>query len=363
MSNERRHLISSDQELLLKAAFMDSQTSQNTWAEWQGQHNLDDIDLGSYALFPQLYLNLRAHGLDMSKHPRVQGIYRRCTYTNRLLFHRVLPALDALKRNGLRSAVSGQTASVCTELGCYPLDRFHVAMDRHAAVPALKLFDTLGWKTKNRHALDETVRAPLRGALTLESEQGDLIQIQWRSVSNAEFWSNTERVHWDGRFLSVSGSTNRLLDAGAPGLHWHRVPFFLRVAHAMLVFRYAQTEVNWDRLATNAREQQVVLPLLDVLAYAWELDAPVPDTVIDRLRNAPVSKIERYEYQCKVDRQTFKRRLVILWLDYRRAAKHDAGGSRHLGFVDYLRMRWRIRSPWQLPWRVLRAIIRSFRSG
>ncbi|MDH3281262.1 MAG: hypothetical protein OEQ18_09045 [Gammaproteobacteria bacterium] len=234
-------------------------------------------------------------------------------------------------------------------------------MDERTTVPAVELLNTLGWTTQHLHMPDEPVG--LRGASNLENEQGDLMQIRWWSSCNADFWSSSVKVERDDFSLGVASSTDQLLDASVPGLNWHRVPFFLRVTHAMLVFRYAKGEVDWDRLTTDAHERQLVLALLDVLAYARELGACVPDIAMDRLRNTPVSTTEKYEYKYKIGRQTFMRRLGILWLNYRRVARRSANGGRNLRFVDYLRMRWRMGGLWELPRHVLGVIRRSFRGN
>lgn len=361
MSNEPQGMVSREQELLLKAAFVAGGAARSSWAEWQAQHDLDNIDIRLYPIFPQLYLNLRALGVEMAKHPRVQGIYRRCTYTNRMLLNSVQPALDALAQDGLSLMAVGPAASVVLELGCYPLDRFYLGIDGQAVVPAMAILKTLGWVEQDPHALGQTVL--MGGASNLEHKQGGLMQIRWLSSAEAQGPGYGVSLDDDRSLVRVATGTKQLLDAAVPGMNWHRLPLFLRLTHAMLVLRYARDPIDWRDLTTGAQRQRVVLALLDVLTCARWLGAPVPSSAIEALRETPVPASEKYEYQSKIAQPTLVRRLAILWLNYRRASKRSADGGHKLEFADYLRMRWRMRSLWQLPRYLLGVVKRSIKGS
>jgi hypothetical protein len=65
------------------------------------------------------------------------------------------------------------------------------------------------------------------------------------------------------------------------------------VADAVTVIRAAGDRMDWDRLLAQVVRRRVVIGLRNDLTYlAREFGAPVPGVVLERLRDAPVSRRE-----------------------------------------------------------------------
>ena len=90
--------------------------------------------------------------------------------------------------------------------------------------------------------------------------------------------------------------------------------------------------IDWELLLQLARQHDVMLPVGDALRYLREsFHAPVPRSVIWRLRRARLSQLARVEYG-----------LLATYRDYERGVRDWPWLRRLLGFPAYLAFSLRV---------------------
>jgi hypothetical protein len=339
--------VTSDQRLLLKAAFDRAPNGADAWRAWRRARDLDDVTTEQQRLFPRVYANLGADIVDA----RVQGVHRRAWYSNRLLLHAGLPALAALRDAGLKVAVVRESAIVLAEPASHPLDRLHATVAAPSLDDALRVLEARGWTPSLEAGFPRTnVRL-----LNLTDAKSRALLFVCRPARTDRFWESTQDMVFEGHSTLVAGHAHQLLDVALSLFVSAPEPDFLRVARVAAILRNGPF-VQWELLAEIAAQHRCSLALLELLSTTADvIGEPMPSSCSDTLRSA-VTPRERREMRYRLDPAAPARKPMLLWADYRRAAADEADGGGSLGFVEFLRRRWNAGDARQLAVHALHAL-------
>ena len=328
--------LETDKALLLEAAFTSGERADRAWRRWQDVVRMDDIDAASQRALPQLHIR---NGTSASTDPRVQGLHRRAWYSNNLLFEQVKPLLESLRADGVRVLTTRQSALVAKARGCYPLDRFHLAVAGRDFEKTLAALRATGWSSPRRQP--RLAEAALRG---IDFERGGfLVQLDCDPLQDDAFWARTERIETDGQVLESPGLVDRLHEAAAPRRGWHLVDTYQRLLETLLVLQYTERTPDWTLLARIAAATGSVLPLTDTLEYLErELGVHLPTGYLATLRTTLVTSREAEEYRLRSEPPSIWRRLRLGRLEYLRLKETCAAQTHAVSPLEYLKLRWNV---------------------
>jgi hypothetical protein len=351
-----------EQELLLRAALMPDTQAIDAWAEWEARGTIDRLDVGSQRLLPLVYRNLSALRVEDPLIGRLKLHYHRIWYENQRAFHHMAAVLRSFHRVGIRTLVLKGGALVLLHYkdhGLRPMSDFDVLVPTHDALRAIDVIAMSGWAPKTKLPLPESLTWVAHGMGFKNAGASHDLDLHWhvfdeccRPDGDQDFWRDavTARLH-DVETLALN-PTDQLLHVCVHGIKWDPSPAIRWVADAMTVLRSAEFEIDWQRLVAQTEKRRLGLWLSDAMSYLREtLDAPIPVSVLERLRAMPASKRERIEYRYKS--RSFQERplgyLPILWFNYARLAESGGSTPTLTGFVKYLQGWWGAKSFWALP--------------
>ena len=128
------------------------------------------------------------------------------------------------------------------------------------------------------------------------------------------------------------------------------IPLFLRAVEAMFVINDHPTEIDWERLLSQATKRNLVIPVLNTLLFLQEaLGDVIPLDVLNQIQKVPVSKSDLLEYKLKSHKLSMVRRGSRLWYNHNRQLHGAVFPRRVLGFPNYLKHHWQLESFWQVP--------------
>lgn len=352
------------QELLLRAALLQGKDAIDAWHEWKSNVDIDRLDQGSRRLLPLLYRNLRAHGVKDPLMNRFKGIYRLTWYENQMLFHNMATLLRSFHNAGIQTMLlkgAALTLLHYRDYGLRPLGDFDVLVHTEQALAAISLLRKLGWIPKSRspEAFTETYISVTK-AHHFEDAAGRTLDLHWHVLPEC-CSANADDDFWHGAVLTkihdvpthALNPTDQLLHACVHGARWNPVPPFRWVADAMMIMKTSQSELDWDRLITQAPKCRLILPLRDTLSYLRDVfDAPIPLAVSQSLQNMPTSKIEHVEYEARTRPSELVGPLRGLWFHYLRYSRLVSDGSlqhKLIGFPVVLQHIWGADHLWQVP--------------
>lgn len=353
-----------EQELLLRASLLQGYEAVDAWHQWRAGADIDRLDPGSFRLLPLLYRNLHTHQVEDPWMGKIKGIYRATWYRNQMRFRTAADLLRALHDAGIQTMILKGAALALLyykDLGLRPMDDWDALVPTQWAPRAIDLLIELGWTPvqRRREAFTEAYFSVLHAHLFRDST-GHSLDLHWHALADGchanaddDFWQGAVPAKIHDVPTCALNPADELFHTCVHGARWTHVPPFRWLADAMVIIQAAHPEIDWERLAAQARERRLVLPVRDTLEYLRDrLDAPIPQAVLESLRQSPVSRAEQAEYRLITRAQGVLGQLPAKWFRYRRslwAAGHDVSPIRLAGFLRYLQLFWGLDHLWQLP--------------
>jgi hypothetical protein len=341
------------QTLLLRAAVAEADAARAAWEQWYPTTDIDALDWDAHRMFPLLYRNLEAVGIDCPDLPRLKGVYRHYWYANQLLLRDARVALQALRDNEIETlALKGLalTAMHYRDGGTRPMNDVDVLVHPRDAPSAVRVLRELGYVHRGPLPLEVELR--IRHAIPLYSESGRELQarghgtgapldLHWytraSSVGDEDLWIDSVPLVIAGVETRALCPSDQLLHAcvrsGAP-MRW--------LADAATVIRASGDQLDWDRLVDRAITRQCSVSLLDGLGHLERLlDVGVPPSVMGRLRAARPSRAERLAHRVAARPYAHGYVYALEWDRYRRLRGAGAPGV-PTNFASYMVERWNL---------------------
>lgn len=312
------------QEALIRAAVLEGDAARSAWAEWRRMGgDVDRIDGASYRLLPQLYRNLAATAPGEPLLGKLRGVYRYHWYCNQVLLHDAARAVRALEAAGIPTLVlKGAALAILhyADAGARPMEDVDVLVPRERVHEAMRVLRTGGFAPV---VASPEATIGLAHAETFASRSGHAVDLHWWSLEapsrDDDFWRNAVRMEIAGQPTRALAPADQLLHLCVHGLRTHPTPPMRWVPDSLLVLRSSGGVVDWDALVAAARARAVTAHVGAGLTYLREtFAAPIPQAVVERLRDSPSSLLERWTYRAALMPPPRAARLLIHVDRYRR---------------------------------------------
>jgi len=296
-----------DQELLLRAALSRGAATPEAWTAWKSGHDLVEtkLDHGSFRLLPLVYRNLVAHRAADEHLPRLKGIYRYWWCSNQRLLYQAAAIIRSLDQAGVPSLVLKGAATAILhyrDMGVRPMGDIDLLVPVDQAAAAVAHLEQLGWRPARPRVAD-LIR--YQHSVTMVRDKGEALDVHWhvfreciQGDASAGFWRRSVPLEVLNTRCRALGPADALLHTVVHGMRWNEEPTLRWIPDAMAILRSAPEALDWEAVGEEARERRLLLRMVRGLDYLRRtFDAPIPDTVLERIRNSPPSKLERLEYR------------------------------------------------------------------
>ena len=349
------------QEVLLRAALLKGNDAVDAWKEWRSRVDIDDIDHldpGSYRLLPLLYHNLKRQQIEDPLMLKLKGVYRLTWYKNQMLFHAIADLLRAFQNAGIETMVlkgAALTFLCYKDYGLRPMKDFDVLIHTDQAMPAIRLLQKLGWKPKEFEPHEGYISVSYSHGF--EDASGREFDLHWHVFTQCreahaddDFWEKAVLTKIHDLPTNALNPTDQLLHICVHGARWNETPPFRWVADAIMILNNAGNEIDWNRLALQAEERRLILPLLDTLRYLRDIfQAPIPLEIIGKLQRVQVPYVDRMEYKIIASPPTKWTAILDLWCQHARLTEKTNALRQFITFPAFLQRIWGI-SLWKLPY-------------
>ena len=365
--------ITSQQELLLKASILHGDDAIQSWEKWKSSIDFDHIDPGSYRLLPLLYSNIIKYEIKDPLINRIKGIYRRTWCENQILTNQAIKLLKLFHSEGIETIVLkgiAMTVLYYKDYGLRPMSDFDILIPTKKAPEAIRLLRKSGWKPGYKspehiisfiHSCD---MCDISGLYHLDLHWHLLIEC-CQANADDDFWEGALQVNIKDNYTYVLNPADQLLHTCIHGMKWSIIPPFRWVADAMMILNSSQTEIDWNRLISQAKKRRLILPLQKAIDYLFNnLNAGIPENIFETIQKITVTTQEYLEFKFKISNQ--KRKLLgnipVLWFDSLRLSENMPPIHKLTGFVNYLKHFWDLESIWELILYVKQLSIKKVRS-
>jgi hypothetical protein len=357
--------------LLLRAALLDRDEASLAWHSWRLTNVIDELDGGSYRLLPLLYRNLQRHGIADPDMERLKGIYRQTWYRNRIALHAARGVLQALAAAGIETMVlKGAPLAIETyaEPGVRPMNDIDIMVPAPSAQRAASVLQKAGFRAR-RYPRGLGRAQEIFHALGFANEGGVGIDLHWYLIEECRhpgaddlFWEESHPLEIGGVPTRALSPTDQLLHVCAHGSRWDPVPPIRWAADAHVLISRNAESIDWAHLVREARRRRLTLNIGGCMAYLREeLDATVPEAVVEQLRRSRTSRLERWEYRELGDQNTLPWMIARYVTRYLRLSAGRPWWKQARDFPAYLQEMWDIESTWSLPADAVRRVMKHAR--
>jgi hypothetical protein len=355
---------------LLRAAFLSGAAGRSAWDTWKSQVNFDDYaDPGSFRLLPQLYRNLQNQGVDEPLMLRLKGVARQSWLRNKRAFSHVAPYLQTLKQAGVDLLILGE-AALALRYPDYILDAkpaFSLLVQPDQAVTAMKQLGASGWEPSHRSP-EVLLKAYIvhKDMQSFQGPHNQRLHLFWRCLPDnldGGLWTEAETLELHNIEVSVLSPTDQIVYTCAPGRRGPvSRPLFWRVIDVMLILQAAQDRIDWERLISQAQQDQIRPDITDILNYIQDnLDAPMPRDLLARLNSSRGFALCQTESSAERVRMMFLPRLTSLWSNYLEETGQLSVAQRIYYFPQYLQYVWQLECLRQVPIKALSMTLQHLR--
>lgn len=330
--------------LLLRAALADAPEAEAAWAAWTGAHDVGDVDLASYFLFPTVYHRLHRLGVRDAVVTKLSGVYRFTWVKNEVARRSLAAVVGVLAEAGLPAVALKGAALLARHYqdpGARMMNDVDVLVRDGDALVALEALQAAGWTPED--PVPARRHLPFVHALPLTHPDHVEADVHWRpflvdAPLAAEAALFGRAVEAPGVGARVPDATDLLMmvcvHSRKPDLHsaarW--------VADAVTITQTA--EVDWGRLGADAGALGVRVPLRDALTTVHGLfPASVPEDALAALWAVPATDAERRRYHQLMHESRAYRRLRDLaathWWRYTSGSRSRGLRPTPLGAVRY----------------------------
>jgi hypothetical protein len=214
---------------------------------------------------------------------------------------------------------------------------------------AVQTLERAGWIAEEGAGVADILRAKrVRHAWPFSTGNGENCDLHWHPVLRcyspavaALFWQGARGARLLNQQVQVPCPTDQLFHVCAHGLQWSWTPQIRWVPDALTVLR-SSPEIDWDRLLRLAAHAEMNFRLHQALSYLREtFEAPVPLTVLDRLRSTGDVRREEREYRLLQKECPLGLTDQALWhtTNFRRIRRFDPEWTRRFwgpAFAEYI---------------------------
>ncbi|GJM15795.1 MAG: hypothetical protein DHS20C13_11220 [Thermodesulfobacteriota bacterium] len=322
-----------EQELLLSACLLKGEAAIDAYNQWKTSVDLDNVDPGSYRLFPLLYFNLNSQGIEDPMMNIFKWVYTKTAENNQILVKNLAQLLKEFNKSSLETILLKGTALITT---CYKDYGLRPMMDADLLVPTEKageaiqllsrlgwnssitplkgfqemaLLSRLGWTPGNRKLEDFTDEYfCVRHGQDFTNPEKFTVDLHWHvlqgynaSDADVDFWQGARSISVEGVNTLVLDPADLLLHVCSHGAKWDTISPIRWVADATWIIDSTNGEIDWNRFIEVSNRHGNVLHAKEALRYLNRyLECKVPKSVFEVLDAAHITKAQYLGYHIRM---------------------------------------------------------------
>jgi hypothetical protein len=344
--------------LLIRAAIQAEVAAIDAWQTWKTEvEDIENLDEGSYWVFPRLYRNLQRLGIEDPLMQRLKGVYRHVWSRNQMMLRAlelVVQELQAVDIDPLLLRGAALITLPGEDVGVRRADDSGIGVAFESVPKAVAQLQKLGWQPSQLKA-PESLRSQ-QHALGFHRHDGLVFTLYWRPLpecfplcSTAKSQEAQISVCLGQTFVEVPSPTEQLFYSCICATRWQLRPPFYWLADAAALIQCQP--IDWVHLLHLAKQYRLSLSLRRSLTLiaAW-VACPGLNSTLQQLQNLPIASFESVELWAKGRSHPLLGQLPSLWFEHQRLiAASPTEGNHPQAFGQFLQQRWGLPSLWQLP--------------
>lgn len=344
-----------EQKHLLKATTMTGADAHEAYCRWRasigqqasleslGPETLNTIDRATLRLLPMVHHQLRSLNVKDPLSASIADVYLDSWLRLNLNLSSILPLLRLCEEKSIDTLLL-KGAPLAYEYYPVPETRpmadFDVLIKSVDIQNAIDVLADAGWHPTRKLIADDF---RYRHAQSFINPQGVEFDFHWHVMSaccddhaDNEFWNRSLPFDLQGVGTRRLDATDCLMHTLVHGVAWNAEPAIRWIPDSMLILQKDSEKIDWDRIVLFASRFRLTYRLSLALSYLREeMGVVVPESTIEKLKEHPVSLIERLEHRprklryLKISANTNLAPKTSLLEQILQFLRHKIGASRH----------------------------------
>ncbi len=359
ISSEKYLKFSNEKILLLKSALLNGEEAINSWENYLSDFQLEKADPVCVKLFPLLYINLRKNKIETPLLERFRRIYNTTWYKNKLLFNKMLLAIEELAFAGIESKpLKGMalTLAFYKDFGLRPMNDFDLLIPENKIMKAVEILLKLGYKPVGDFIFREEYLFA-NNSVNFIGEDNTELDVHWHILHDCCNNESDELLSQDliplntkNRVIYCLNPENQLINIIVHGIDCYTSSAFQWVADVVFILQNFRNEINWNKLIENARSLNLSLSLYVGFKFInTEICTLIPGWVLRDLSYIDVSENEKNILKAKTKSSGIWGNMPSLWHHCLRHNSNTKFPTLQYHFLVYLQHLWGVRKLWLLP--------------
>lgn len=311
------------------------------------------VDAASFRLLPLAYINLSADNYSGEVMTRLNGLYRMTRLKAEAFVTRVTPILDEFESANLDVLVLkgyDLAETYYPERAGRPMSDIDLTVKPSDTYKADRLLGRIGFERDYQfRSLDDCMRH--HHALSYKDKGGFEIDLHWRAIplrntpdADDAYWKTSHAFGKNSSVINALSPTYLMFHTVVHGVRWNPMPPIRWIADAIMILRKAGDEIDWEAMATFAKEREATHRLSRGLRFLkYKFDANIPEDMLQKLEQEPLGFVESVENKCAIYKgqgDSLFGLYRILFAEHVRAEWGNTGIIGFLGgFLDYMTFR------------------------
>lgn len=355
------------QELLLKACLLEGQAATEAWENWKSRIDIDWIDEGSNRLLPLLYHNLSPLGIDDPILTRAKGVYRYQLTKTHIMFHRVMPLICELQKEGIEVILLKGSALILNyykNFGIRPQLDIDIMVKPENVDRAASLLQQQGLRCEYQQSISTIKR--FRHSCGFAGGAEKRLDLHWNIMHPSSdkdtvpaIWRLATATSYQDCSLLTMSPTHHLLHSCTHGLRWNQHAPCRWVADAMMILRNTESTIDWKMLNSLANDLQVSVVLQATFKYLnASFQAGIPDSVIAELEVNPINRLERAAFYVHTrNKSKVYGNLLKYTVDYMRYTSPKGFLKKVTNYPRYLQICWNTQTLLLMPFELISQVV------
>ena len=255
---------------LLRAALMRDERGLAAWRRVRPALSIADMDSGVQAVLPQLRANLLRLGINDPLMELFKGVHRHAWARNQLMLAQVMPVVSDLEDAGVPTLMLKGAALMAEgrhDAGIREMTDIDVLVPTGSVADACQVLAACGMRPVENVPIwfvTDYWAPRVRHSANFENAAGGQLDLHWHALllsrhddADTEFWTAAQSVSLRQVSTRTLCPADELLLVILHGLGWAPTPTYRWALDATLIARGACGEVDYDRLAEQARRRWV----------------------------------------------------------------------------------------------------------
>lgn len=302
-----------EQELFLKAALGDAETTRLSHRKIKANFLPDKTDYALQKLYPLIYQNLLKHNLYEPTDIKFKIAHRETFQRNRLLFQNIRQVLEKFQSAKIPVILlKGAALSVqyYRSSAVRPMWDIDILIKR---ADCQKAIETLAESHFQPHSHNLSLALDFAPAASFADKNQNELDLHWQIGKNCWnanktglLWENAVPLDFYGFPTLTLSATHQLFYVCWHGAWYNDSPSIRWVADAVTILQTAGKQINWNQLVEIAYFHRVSLLIFLLFEYLNDqFPNLIPAKVLQQLKDAPLTNLQKKGNLSQMSKQPF----------------------------------------------------------